>query len=84
MNERTTRSTVTFRAAFKLPEFDETQLAGTYDIDTIEQGIQGNERTVYIRTATLFYLRRIGQTSVVTVDPKALLGALEADALHCL
>lgn len=80
MGERTTRSTVTFAAAFKLAGFDEMQPAGTYDVDTVEQGYEGNERTVYVRSATLIYLRQIGQTSVVTIDPNDLHEALAADA----
>jgi hypothetical protein len=80
VGERTTRSVVTFRAPFQLPEFDEAQPAGTYDIDTVERSVEGNERTVYIRTATLIYLRQIGRTSVVTIDPNGLQEALAIDA----
>jgi len=50
---RTTRSQVTFEAPFQLAEIDEAQLPGTYDIDTEEEVLEGNERTVYLRVATM-------------------------------
>lgn len=80
MAERTTRSKVTFAAPFKLKELDEVQPAGTYDVDTIEQGFEGAERTVYVRTATLLYIRSASSTRTVTVDPKRLQEALARDA----
>jgi hypothetical protein len=80
MPERTTRSTVTFAAPFKLEELDEVQPAGTYDIDTIEQAFEGNERTVYVRVETLLYIRSAGTTRTVTVDPNGLDDALERDS----
>jgi hypothetical protein len=79
MAERTTRSTVTFAAPFKLKELDEVQPAGTYDIDTVEQGYEGNERTVYVRTATLLYIRTGGTTRTVTVAPEGLQEALATE-----
>lgn len=79
MAERRTRSTVTFASPFKLKELDEVQPAGTYDVDTIEQMVEGNDRTVYVRTATLLYIRSAGMTRTVTVDPKELQEAVERD-----
>ena len=76
---RTTRSSVSFKAPFHLTSLDETLPAGVYDIDTEEEIIEGNERTVYLRTATLFYVRTHNMVRTVTVDPDELRAALEAD-----
>lgn len=76
---RTTRSQVTFKAPFTLAEVDGLQPAGTYDVDTDEEVIEGNERTVYVRVATLIHLRNGGTTQTVTVDPKGLQAALALD-----
>ncbi|WP_126174381.1 hypothetical protein [Altericroceibacterium xinjiangense] len=58
---------------------DELHPAGTYDVDTDEEVIEGNERTVYLRVATLLHLRNGGTTQTVTVDPKDLEHALARD-----
>jgi hypothetical protein len=79
---RTTRSRVTFNASFALPELDDPLPAGTYDIDTDEDVIEGNERTVYIRTATLIHIRGRGTTCTVTIDPSGLAAALQKDTVH--
>lgn len=76
---RTTRSSVTFDAPFKLKSFDEPRPAGTYEVDTYEEIIQGNARTVYRRVATLLYLRSSGMTRNVAVDPNELQDALARD-----
>lgn len=76
---RTTKSSVTFRAPFELRELDEAQPAGTYDIVTDEEIVEGNERTVYIRVATLLHLRKGGTTRIVTIDPAGLQAALVKD-----
>jgi hypothetical protein len=80
MTIRTTRSQVTFEHPFALGEVDGPLPAGTYDIDTDEQVIEGNERTVYIRVATLVHIRGPGTTRTVTVDPSGLAAALASDA----
>lgn len=77
---RTTRTQVTFRHAFTLPEVGEPLPAGTYDIDTDEEMIEGNERTVYVRTATLLHVRALGTSRIVTLNPTGLDAALVADA----
>jgi len=56
MAMRTTRSKVTFTASFNLPELEAPQPAGTYKVETDEEIVEGNERIVYIRRATLLYL----------------------------
>jgi hypothetical protein len=76
---RTTRSSVTFKAPFRLTALDEILPAGTYEIETEEEIIEGNERTVYVRVATLLYLRTTGMLQIVTIDPKELQSALAAD-----
>ncbi|NTZ41961.1 hypothetical protein G7A66_02400 [Altererythrobacter sp. SALINAS58] len=78
---RTTRSQVTFNVPFVLAEVDGELPAGTYDIDTDEEVIEGNERTVYVRTATLIHIRGLGSTRIVTIDPLGLEAAC-ADEQH--
>jgi hypothetical protein len=78
---RTTRSQATFLAPFALPELDGPQPAGVYDVDTDEEIIEGNERTVYVRVATLLYLETGAATRIVTIDSIGLQAALAQDAL---
>jgi hypothetical protein len=79
MTIRTTKSTVTFRAPFQVKGMSEQQPAGTYDIETDEEAIGGNDHTVYRRVATLLILRDAGRTRMVTIDPVSLEAALAAD-----
>lgn len=79
MATRTTRSQVTFTKPFVLAEVDGPLPAGTYDIDTDEEVIEGNERTVYVRTATVIQIRKPGWTRAVTIDPSGLAAALQRD-----
>lgn len=76
---RTTKKSVTFRFPFTLPELEEAQPPGTYVIVTDEEIVEGNVRTVYIRVATLLYLRKGGTTRIVTIDPAGLEAALVED-----
>src|SRR5699024_9535563 len=69
---RTTRSSVSFQAPFRLSAWDEALPASDYDIDTEEDVIEGNERTVYLRTATLLHLRTAGKVQILTIDPQEL------------
>jgi hypothetical protein len=69
---RTTPSQVTFGAPFRLPELDGLQPAGTYLVETDEEAIEGNERTVYVRVATLIHIRTPHSSRSVTIDPKGL------------
>lgn len=77
---RTTRSQVTFDKSFRLAELDDPLPAGTYDIDTDEEVIEGNERTIYVRTATMIHVHRIGSTRTVTINPAQLAVALQKEA----
>lgn len=76
---RTTKSTIAFAAPFKLEGWTEVQPAGRYDIETDEEVIEGNGRTVYRRVATLLILRSDGMTRTMTVDPDQLEAALAKD-----
>jgi hypothetical protein len=76
---RTTRTKVTFRSAFKLPGFDCPEPAGTYDLEVDEEILEGNERTVYLRIATLIFLRSGGMIRTMTVNPADLDAALARD-----
>ena len=62
-----------------LPELDAPLPPGTYDVDTDEEVIEGNERTVYLRIATVIYVRGVG---TVTINPSVLAAALQRDAGH--
>lgn len=79
---RTTRKKVTFSAPFSLPELDGLQPAGTYDVATEEEAFEGNERTVYVRVATLLHIRLPGSARTVTIEPAGLDAALERDAAN--
>jgi hypothetical protein len=76
---RTTRSQVTFAKPFALAEIDDLLPPGTYDIDTDEEVIEGNKRTVYIRMATMIHIRGLGTTRTVTIDPSGLNTALQIE-----
>lgn len=77
---RATRKKVTFSAPFSLPELDGSLSAGTYDVTTEEDAFEGNERTVYVRVATLLHIRLPGSARTVTIAPEGLDAALERDA----
>jgi len=79
MTLRTTRSTVNFTAPFTLKALAGPQPAGLYDVETEEEIVEGNARTVYIRIATLLYVRSPGMTRTVTIDPDDLRRALAED-----
>lgn len=79
MAVRTTRTQVSFSAPFRLQEVDELLPAGTYDIETDEEVHEGNERTTYVRVATLLHLRGRGWSRTVTINPDSLEAALRND-----
>jgi hypothetical protein len=76
---RTTRTAVSFRAPFRVPPLDQDLPAGTYAIDTEEEMIEGNERNVYIRVATLLRVPTPNAIEIWTVDPATLQAALFRD-----
>lgn len=57
----------------------EEQPAGTYEIETDEEGIEGNGPTVFRRVATLLILKEPGRTRTITIDPAGLQAALVED-----
>jgi hypothetical protein len=77
---RTTKSSVSFKAPFQLSAFDAPLAAGNYEIETEEAIIEGNERTAYVRVATLLHLRSPGMVQIVTIDPQELERALTRDS----
>lgn len=79
MAQRTTRSSVSFDAPFRLMGYDDPFPAGTYDVDTEEEIVEGNERTVYLRVATVLCVRTTGKMQLLTVDPSDLSAALASD-----
>lgn len=81
MEIRTTRSKATFAAPFRLPEVEEVLPAGTYEIETDEQVIEGNEHTVFVRMATLLRVDIGGTSRTITISPDSLAAALENDRL---
>ena len=52
MTERVTRTSVKFRHAFYVPGIERQQAAGTYDVVTIEQQIEGLSFIAYRRLST--------------------------------
>lgn len=54
--------------------------AGTYDVDTDEECIEGNRRTAYLRVATILHVHSLGSKRFVTIDPAGLEAALERDS----
>ena len=79
---RTTSKRVTFKSSFRLEEVEQELPAGTYDVDTEEEIYEGNERTVFVRVATLVRIPRFGGTRTVKIDPEGLDAALVRDQLE--
>src|SRR3546814_19002701 len=86
MTVRATRNSVTFAAPFRLPGFDAPLPAGSYAVDTEEEAIEGNVRTVFHRIATNLVVETTGRVEHRAVDPQDLKTALrqhrEAAALR--
>jgi hypothetical protein len=77
---RTTRSTVTFSAPFQIRGHEQLQPAGTYSIETDEDVIESNDKTVYRRIATLLFVRNGNHLETWTIDPDDLNAALAKDS----
>ena len=69
---RTTKSTVTLSQPFRIRQTGEVVPPGTYDVETDEDGIEGNQHTVFRRIATLLIVRGAGIRRTVSVDPDDL------------
>jgi hypothetical protein len=70
--QRITRSKVTFPEPFYVTALEDQLPAGTYDVQTEEEIVEGNERTVYIRVATALIVRSTGLVQTVPIDPQLL------------
>jgi hypothetical protein len=79
MTVRSTRRSVTFAAPFRLPGFDAPLPAGSYTVDTEEEAIEGNLRTVFHRIATTLVVETTGRVEHRAVDPQDLEAALRHD-----
>jgi hypothetical protein len=82
MSMRTTRTTLSFKSPFTLPELDQTQPPGDYILDTDEE-TDSMSRIAWRRVATFLHLPSIAQTrglvERVSVDPTGLDVALLRD-----
>ena len=86
MQERTTRKSVTFLHPFSLSGIDEKLEAGTYDVETCEERIEGLSFVAYRPVSTTIVIAasgyRHGATQVVAIDPLDLEVAQQIDALE--
>lgn len=83
MLSRSTRSTVVFRRPFVMQGFGRPQPAGTYDIETEEELLEGLSFAAYRRVSTTMTPRIQARGAVLqaqAVDPDELDRALAADA----
>jgi hypothetical protein len=72
---RTIKSTITFAFPFRLTDFDRSQPAGTYKVDTDEE----QKGSVFRRVATFLYMRHGASIRIRRVDPEELKAALDRD-----
>lgn len=79
MTIRTTRKTATFTAPFQLPGFTEPLPAGSYQVDTDEEKLEGIGHTAYHRVATTLRVERGSVVEHHPIDPAHLAAALERD-----
>ncbi|AGK59911.1 hypothetical protein HYPDE_41213 [Hyphomicrobium denitrificans 1NES1] len=86
MQERTTRKSVTFLHPFSLSGIDEKLEAGTYEIETCEELIDGLSFVAYRRVSTTIVIAANGYghgaRQVVAIDPLDLEVAQQIDALE--
>jgi hypothetical protein len=83
MNTRTTRKIVTFNHPFLLASVGRTLLAGSYEVITDEELIDGLSFPVYRRMATMMMVpaqSSHASTEMLTVDPLELAAALDHEA----
>jgi hypothetical protein len=83
MSTRTVLSSVKFNRPFALSSVEGVQPAGTYQVETDEEQIEGLSFDAFRRTTTFLYLPadppRGVVRHVVQVDPRELAAALAAD-----
>ena len=82
MNTRTDRKTLTFKHPFHLKEIDRTLPAGTYQVITDEELIEGLSFLAYRRLSTMLMVpgKQASSIEMVTIDPLELRAALDQDA----
>lgn len=84
MMARTTILPVSFRNPFRLKDIDDILPAGTYEIETDEELMDGLSFHAYRRVQTLIHLpSRTGNplhSQTLAIDPDELAAALENDA----
>lgn len=78
---RTWNAVVTFQRPFILDGFGRIQPAGAYSIDTKEEKLSGlpGDCETWRRTDTKIRLMRQGAPEYISIDPDALLAALQRD-----
>ena len=83
MTERVTRTSVEFHHAFHLPGIEKEQSAGTYDILTTEEQIDGLSFIAYRRLSTTIVVAAdiagVRARQIADVDPEDLSDALAKD-----
>jgi hypothetical protein len=81
MTTRTRRETVTFKMPFLLEGIGRSLPAGSYEVITDEELIEGVSFPVYRRIATMMLVpgRSPRSVEMVTIDPLALAEASERD-----
>lgn len=86
MHERITRKSVTFLHPFSLAGIDEKLEAGTYDVETCEELIEGLSFVAYRRVSTTIVIAAKGYglaaRQIVAIDPVDLEIAQKIDALQ--
>ena len=83
MGERTTHKSVEFVHPFQLADVDGKQPPGTYDVETVEEQLDGLSFVAYRRISTTIALHGYTTATVQlnTIDPADLAAALERDAV---
>jgi hypothetical protein len=82
MDIRTRREKITFRRPFLLQVIGRSLPAGTYEVITDEELIEGLSFPVYRRVSTMVFAPATPPSSAIemlTVDPHELAAALERD-----
>ena len=83
MFDRTTRKSITFTRPFELGGVDGKFDAGTYDVETVEELIEGLSFIAYRRVSTTIEMQFGGfggvGRQVLAIDPKDLEAAIALD-----
>jgi hypothetical protein len=83
MSTRTSRKTVTFRKPFSLEGIGRSLPAGSYEVITDEELIEGLSFPVYRRVVTMMFVPALSSRSsieMVIIDPADLSAAIKRDA----